>query len=601
MPLDADSLATALQNGVHRVIRAQETLNRINVFPVADGDTGTNLAVSLGASLAHLARPASDHLGTFLEALADILLDSARGNSGAIMAQFFQGFSDSAAELKQLGTEELAAAVRTGSDYAHDAIANPHEGTILTVIAAFALRLEESANRNASLAETFDKATHAARKALAGTESQLEVLRKAGVVDAGAKGFVEFVEGMAEFIIDGKTTEAPDLLPSTALSEPVPTEGTGQDLAFRFCTECIINGDGIDRRKLREGLSALGDSLVLAGTRRKAKIHIHTNDPESVFDEARRHGTLGGIKADDMHRQQHSTHDGRMRFAVITDSAADIPDEELDRLDIHMVPCRVEFGDRGYLDKVSISTTEFFNKLAESPEPPTTSQPSPGDFRRQYQYLASHFPDVLSINLTQRVSGTFQAAKSAAARTRAGGKVHVIDSRNASLGQGQLAVFAAECAQAGLDIEATLAAVESMISLTTTYALIRDLSYAVRGGRVPASRKRIADWLRLTPVIQTRPDGTLSASGLLPGRRNLLRKFARYIAKRCNADADLRLAVAHAVCEADAETLRSELHALLPNIGGSTVTEMGSALGAHGGPGSIVVGVQEYRDPASFR
>jgi DegV family protein with EDD domain len=301
-----------------------------------------------------------------------------------------------------------------------------------------------------------------------------------------------------------------------------------------------------------------------------------------------------------MQRQQHSTHDGIARFAVITDSAADIPDEEMERLDIHMVPCRIQFGDRGYLDKVSISSTEFFDELASNPVAPTTSQPSPGDFRRHFQYLASHFPDVISINLTPRVSGTLQAARSAAARTNASGKVHVVNSQNASLGQGLLAVFAAECATAGLDIETAMAAIEKMIPVTTSFALIRDLRYAVRGGRIPASRKIIADWLRLTPVIRTEADGSVSASGILPGRKNLLPKFARYVARNCNPDTELHLAIGHAVCSDDACNLRELLHGRLPNIRKSSITGLGSALGAHGGPGSLVVGVQEYRDPETF-
>ncbi|MCP5118325.1 MAG: DegV family EDD domain-containing protein, partial [bacterium] len=168
-------------------------------------------------------------------------------------------------------------------------------------------------------------------------------------------------------------------------------------------------------------LAVLGDSLVLAGTKSKAKIHIHVNAPESVFDLAREYGELSGLKADDMHRQQHSTHADDVRFAVITDSAADIPDEDLERLDIHMVPCRVQFGERGYLDKVSITPQEFFEELERNPLPPTTSQPSPGDFRRHYQFLASHFPHVISVNLTPTVSGTLQAARSAASRVEAAG------------------------------------------------------------------------------------------------------------------------------------------------------------------------------------
>jgi dihydroxyacetone kinase-like predicted kinase len=132
---------------------------------------------------------------------------------------------------------------------------------------------------------------------------------------------------------------------------------------YRFCTECIVTAPDINRRKLREALSELGDSLVLAGTKRKAKIHIHVDEPEQVFDAARQYGDLSAEKADDMHRQQHATHNQKRRFAVITDSGADISDADMERLDIHMVPCRIQFGEHGYLDKVSITIDEFYEEL----------------------------------------------------------------------------------------------------------------------------------------------------------------------------------------------------------------------------------------------
>ena len=516
---------------------------------------------------------------------------------------FFQGMSDSALRLTDFSAQTLAHAVSLGSEYAHDALADPKEGTILSVIAAFAGHMDRHMpdTPDAPFAPLVSGATEAARVALTKTEQQLEVLRKAGVVDAGARGFVVLAEGITDYLVDGTETAQPEIADSIVRAAPMLTAGSEASPAFRYCTECVVNGEDIDRRKLRESLSILGDSLVLAGTKRKAKIHIHVDDPDAVFTVAGQFGTVSGMKADDMDVQQHSTHDARAQFAVITDSAADIADEDLERLDIHLVPCRIQFGERGYLDKVSITTEEFFDKLAAAETPPTTSQPAPGDFRRQYQYLATHFPDVVSINLTPRVSGTFQAAESAASRINASGRVHVVNSQNASIGQGLLAVFAAECSAAGVDVETTLAALRQLIPRTASFALIRDLQYAVRGGRVPASRNRIADWLRLTPVVSTRADGSLSTSGVLPGRKNLVPKFARYVAKRCNPDAELHVALGHAVCRQDAERLREELTALLPNVTRATITGMGSAVGAHGGPGSIVVGVQEYVDPASLR
>jgi hypothetical protein len=369
---------------------------------------------------------------------------------------------------------------------------------------------------------------------------------------------------------------------------------SSDDSKYRYCTECIVTGSDIDRRKLREALAEIGDSLVLAGTKRKAKIHIHVNEPEAVFDTGRRYGDVSAEKADDMHRQQHSSHDATKRFAIITDSAADIPDADMERLDIHMVPCRIQFGNRGYLDKVSITSEEFFAELASNPHHPTTSQPAPGDFRRQFQFLASHFPDVISINLTAAASGTYEAALSAANRTDAPGRIHVINSFNASLGQGQLVVFAAECARDGISVEDTIAAVKALVPETFTFALLNDLRFAVRGGRIPGWVKTVAGLLRITPVVRTTPDGRIAASSFFFGRRNRVRKFARHLEKRFAKDIDLNIAIAHAVCPEDAAELEQSFRENVPRIGKMSVTELGAGLGVHGGPGTLLVSVQPY-------
>ena len=318
--LGGDAFAEALTSGIHRVIGQQEHLNRINVFPVADSDTGTNLSLSLSAALVVASRSGQRHLGTMLAAIADALLDSARGNSGAIVAQFFQGMSDSAGEITRFTTYTFAKAVTMGSEYAHDALSKPREGTILSVIAAFADSLwqQASTNRVDDFAVLMRNALERTSKALADTPKQLEVLRKAGVVDAGANGFQLLVAGMSEYLDTGTVCPAPDLSLLHEIEPAVDFLEADNVSRFRFCTECIVTAIDIDRRKLRESLALLGDSLVLAGTKRKAKVHIHVDDPDEVFEVARRFGNLSAEKADDMHRQQHSTHEHGRRFAVIT-------------------------------------------------------------------------------------------------------------------------------------------------------------------------------------------------------------------------------------------------------------------------------------------
>ncbi len=596
--MTGDGFASALISGIHRVIDDQEILNQINVFPVPDGDTGTNLSLSLGAALPVLQQADEKHLGTLLAAVADALLDGARGNSGAIMAQFFQGMSDSAGDLSRFTPYTFAKAVAMGNDYAHDAMSNPREGTILSVIAAFAVSIDDKSRQSADgdFAALLQHALEEARQALAATQEQLDVLRKAGVVDAGAKGFVDLIDGMNEYVSTGNIVAEPDLS-LLSIEAPVVTAGASLESGYRFCTECIVTGVDIDRRKLREALGELGDSLVLAGTKRKAKVHIHVDEPDSVFEVARQFGHVSAEKADDMRRQQTSSHDASRRFAVITDSAADIPDEDMERLDIHMVPCRIQFGDRGYLDKVSITADEFFEELRSNPSHPTTSQPAPGDFRRQYQFLASHFADVLSINLTGMASGTLEAARSAAERVNAHGRVHVINSRNASLGQGLLVVAAAECAKAGLSVQDAIATVERLIPETRTYGLLKDLRFAVRGGRVPRWVKTIADLLRATAIIRTVPDGRVASGTFLFGRKHRIRRFARYVARKTPPAESLDMAIGHAVCREDAVALERELRRYFDNIHRTTITDIGAALGVHGGPGTLIVATQPYSRP----
>ena len=593
--MDGDALAAALTSGIHRVLAKQELLNRINVFPVADSDTGTNLSLTLGSALGPLSNPGEMHLGTMLAAIADALLDGARGNSGAIVAQFFQGMSDSAGEITRFTTYTFGKAVSMGNDYAHDALSEPREGTVLSVIAAFSQSIAHQVSnvREGEFPAVMSTALERVEAALANTPNQLEVLRKAGVVDAGAKGFTELVAGIAGYLQDGTIAPLPDTSFAHELEPALNFLEADNDSQFRFCTECIVTGTDINRRKLREALAELGDSLVLAGTKRKAKIHIHVDEPEAVFDLAREYGEVSAQKADDMHRQQHATHGDKQGFAVIVDSAADITDEDMESHDIHMVPCRIQFGEHGYLDKVGITIDEFYSELESNPHHPSTSQPSPGDFRRQFQFLASHFDDVISINVMSGASGTYDAACLAASRTNARGNVHVIDSRNGSMGQGQLAVLAAECAEAGLDVERTIAAVEAQATQTTSYIILKDLRYAVRGGRLPAWVKTVAHMLRLTPIIYTTDEGKLGLSSFLFGRGNSIERFARHVARRA-PPGPVEIGVGHAICAEDAAALERHLHNLLPDIRKSRISGVSPAIGVHGGPGTLLVAVKPW-------
>ena len=590
--LDGLRLSRAFRVGIRQLLSRQEHLNKINVYPVPDGDTGTNLAITLGAVLGVLQRTPDAHAGNTLTRIADAALDGARGNSGAILAQFLLGLGDKLGHLALLTPANLAEGAVGGAAYARESLSEPRDGTILSVLTDFAQAAHAAAAGATEFRPVLDRAMRAAQDSLARTTEQLEALRRANVVDAGAQGFVELASGFADYIASGSNAEPDPCNAGVIDASRVETAGSELALEYRWCTECVVSGENVDRRRLRETLSTHGASLVVAGLAHKARVHIHANDPTEVFRVAGQFGQVSGEKADDMHRQQRAAHAKNRRVAIVTDSAADIPEDEMDRLDIHMVPARVHLGDRSYLDKVGITAEEFFDEIERGAYHPKTSQPPPGDFRRRFEFLASHYDSVLSINLSRRVSGTLAAAESAAGRTSTHGEVQVIDSLNASAGQGLVVLHVAELAETGAGLTEVAAAARNILHATYTFGLMGSLEYAVRGGRVPRWVKRVADALRLMPVLGNDAVGRIRPVGVLLGRRNLREKFARFVERRMSDDRSYRILIGHANSEADGHWLLERLRG--DNVAWGRVVPLGSALGAHGGPGMLVVGLQEH-------
>jgi len=593
--VDAQRLQQALLAGIANVSRRRDHINAINVFPVADSDTGTNLAFTLASVREAIEdRAFNGSLPELLCRIADAALDGARGNSGAIMAQYFQGLSQSARELQTLDGQHLAQVAAAGARSAWSAMSEPVPGTLPTVLEDFAdelLRVTGSGIND--IRQLFRRGLARARRSLAATPEQLSVLREAGVVDAGAQGFVDLLEGIWQYVRSG---QIPQL---NAVAAPPPASGQRATAApdkHRFCTECLVEGQGIAVARLRQRLEALeASSLVVAGSERRARVHIHTDRPGEVFNLCSEFGELTQQKADDMTRQ-HGLMNHTGTLAIVTDSAADLPDEEIERLGIHVVPVRLNFDDAEFLDKLTMTPSEFYARLADSPIHPQTSQPPPADFRRQYELLTSHGLEVLGIHIAGRLSGTLQAARQTAERSDPE-NIEVMDSRNAACGQGLMVLWAAEAAARGWDRAAIRARLTEMRGTFRTHALIRDLSWGVRGGRVKPWMEKLARRLRLNPVLTVSAAGELTTRGVIAGRRHALEKFARYLLRRMDQQASYRIIISHTDAETDARALRKHLLAAHPRVDACWVVEASPAVGAHAGPGMLAVGMHIWNPP----
>lgn len=599
--LDGTRLYRAIVAGIRQVISKQEYLNNINVFPVPDRDTGTNMALTLNAILEATYSFQRVTIHQLLEQVADAALNGARGNSGAILAQFFQGFSEGAKTVdKHMTTKNFVAAIATAVNYAHKALSQPKEGTILTTLRDFSDEIthQQLSNNELDFVDLLYHGIARAQISLKHTSVQLKELKKAGVVDAGAQGFVEFLTGIYQFVDTGSIKQLQEDLAEVAIVESTEEIPHEIDERYRFCTECLIKqreNYPIDQDELRQKLDELGNSLIVAGSSIKTKVHVHTNDPKVIFNLCREYGDVSGEKADDMIKQQKSYVNRKTSVAILTDSAADLPNEVISQYNIHVVPILINFGNQTFLDKISITPQEFHRALKNKTIHPTTSQPSFGDFHRQYQYLSTHFDAIIALHIPRDLSGTLNASEKAAEKITTGSHIKVIDALNISAGQGLITLYAAEAAYMGHTQDNVVALTNMIIQKTEFFAAMPDLEFLVRGGRLPIKLKSFLDFFKLTPVAGVSKNGKIKPMGLLIGRKNLAKKLFSMVKRRMSADKRYRISIVHSDREKEAYDLAEMIKNYFPtHIDQLFVLPCCASLAVHAGPGGLGVAIQEY-------
>lgn len=288
------------------VARNCKQLNELNVFPVPDGDTGTNMSMTIGAAAADLRKIEDPDLSKASSAAASAMLRGARGNSGVILSLLFRGISKKLKGVKACDGVLWAQALQEGVDAAYKAVMKPAEGTILTVARLAAAKAQDAARENNYFEFVHSAAIEAAVSALANTVNQNPVLKKAGVVDAGGKGWLIVLEAMAA-VLRGEVIQPPEAEEEPAVKEQATfSDFADEDITFTYCTEFIISRENDkDPEQLRGFLSGLGDSLVLVDDEEIIKVHVHTNDPGAALHEAVAYGSFVTIKVENM-RLQHT-------------------------------------------------------------------------------------------------------------------------------------------------------------------------------------------------------------------------------------------------------------------------------------------------------
>ncbi len=568
-----------------KLIANSPHLDAINVFPVPDGDTGANMAGTMHSIVNSTGKSVERSLEKMSSIIAESALDGAKGNSGAILAQFLCGFAEGVKDLPKVSPADFARAASMAAKRSCEAISDPKEGTILSVIRDWAAHLHANGDNYNDFYHLLSDSLEFARGSAKSTTEKLAELKTAGVVDAGAQGFVYLLEGIMELLDNGRIEKSFLSTKNSSLEiKGVQDRVAVDELDFRFCTEFLIKGKDIDKDAIRDAITEMGDSLIVAGMPGSAKIHIHTNDPDAVENIVAGYGNIEKRKVDDMLVQHKRLLDENVKVGIVTDSTCDIPEDLQKKYDIRVVPMRLSIDGQEFIDQVTMTSSEFYRVLLGT-EKAHTSQPSPGDMKRAYAAASSDYEDVVSLHVAKVLSGTFQNALTVSSPFE---NVCALDAKQLSVGLGLPVLEAARAARKGRSAAEVKRVADRAIANVKIFVTIDTLDYAVRGGRMSKGQGFIAKALNIKPILQFAGEGKPRVVAKSFGRKRQEDALLKMVRDNVYGKGNLRYAISHADAPQTAERfgriLKDEF-----GVSPEFVTEASPVLGLHSGPGACAV------------
>ncbi|WNR44542.1 DegV family protein [Paenibacillus roseipurpureus] len=575
--------------GANEIIAREKELNAINVFPVPDGDTGSNLA--------HLMRmivretESSTDSSDKLESLKRACLRGSRGNSGMIFSQFILSMCSYMANCPDLKITQFIEMCEQSAAMSRRSVHEPKEGTVLSVMDDWVNALRTAFTPSEGLADLFNRSYAEACISLENTKHQLDELRKYNVVDAGARGFVHFLQGFIASLDDtltvpGGVSQNLEPLVSPTVAVDSPSHNLADSLEFRYCTEFMFDIK-TSMEEVKQYISPMGNSIVAVGDGHQGKIHLHTDVPARVAEVIEDHGWIVHQKVEDMKRQHDMIYNRQASIALVIDSACDIPESWLDDYQIHRLPLYLQLGRSTYLDKVTLQSDTFYEKLERMTEQPSTSQPAQETISLLYEQLLAHYDHIVSIHLSKPLSGTYDACRQTAERIDPA-RIHVVDSRTLSGAYGLVVLQAAEAVAAGKPIEEVLALLASSIPRSEILVSVPTLKHMIRGGRVSPLQGRIARWLDMKPIVSVNQEGQSMLYGTTLYQRSSLGKMLKMISRIHRRNPIQRYVILHAGAEADSAHCVEEM-VRMTGRNPLYITGVAPVIGLHAGKGAVSV------------
>lgn len=511
------------QSGVNQIVINKELLNRINVFPVADGDTGSNLIYTLQSAVDY-SNP-QESFGDTIKMLSDNAVIHARGNSGIIFSEFIRGLSI-LCNNNEVDIDNFKSAVKGATDHLYTVVKNPVEGTILTVIRTWSKYLETINAENFD--ELFDFSLPIIKKSVNDTTQQLKDLKKHNVPDSGAMGFYLFMEGFVELVHGYK--EVNEIGDWQRFMDIEISQDFDND-KYRYCTQFSLKDLSIAKEVLQEQLSLFGDSIACAGTERFLNLHIHTDEPWLISKYLMSVAKIVNSKVDDMAMQNlYRTQKGKI--GILTDSVADLDDRTSKNLNINFISTNLNVDENVFLDKKTIKLNDFLVYMENSAEFPSSSQPNDQQIKYCINGLLQCYEQIIVITVSSKLSGTYQGFYNHLQQhPEYENKVFLIDSYLNSGAQGLLVKKAAEIARKTDDIESAVEQIEALRNSIKTYVALNSFENLSKSGRINKNVASLANKINMKAILTMDKTGKGEAYGFSPYYKIIEHKILKQIKK----------------------------------------------------------------------
>ena len=581
MKLDNKKIYDALILGAHNVMNQKELLNSINVFPIQDNDTGNNLSAMM-QSIIYKAK-LGQTIDETLNSVAEAALSGSRGNSGLIFSQYLYGLTKTFSTGDNTKNYQLR--FQSAVQYAYDAISNPVEGTMITLMKRLSQLLSEQMDTK-RLENSLTHIYENLKTTLDETTNSLEILKKHQVVDAGALGFMLFTEGFMQSILNQKSYE---LGISQKQVHSLHNHQTLSDhINNRYCMEVLLKTFE-SKLHLTTLLNNLGDSLVIGKQDELIRIHIHTNQPDIIIEKVKPLGMILETKVDDMQKQYQAIHDDTNDIAILTDSIADLPQSLIDDYPIYVFNVGLQLDDITYYDKQTIKHQKLLDIIKTSNEHPTSFTPSIKNLDERITNLLKYYKKLIIVTVSSKMSSMYQLYTKVIS-SYPEENILLIDSKQNSVSEGLIVYELARQIKMGKTFEDIAKDYNELIKKTSIFVHVDTLDLMVKSGRIKKSLGWVAKVLRLKPIVSINKEGKGIVLAKNIGQKRNIKKIihkAKNIHRTSGIDT---YAIAHVSNLKLAEQIKLEMIKITgkqPDY----MSDVSSIIAMNSGKNSVAVGI----------